>query len=83
VSQKDIPGTIIRINKIYYIGGYFNGQVARFIKSTAITEEGEVAGKNIYDLNLDRISEEEKYDGFYAVITNLEGNVGEILRPDR
>lgn len=25
---------------------------ARFIKSTAITQEGEVAGKNIYDLNL-------------------------------
>ncbi len=56
---------------------------ARFIKSTAITEEGEVAGKNIYALDLDRISEEEKYDGFYAVITNLEGDVGEILKINR
>lgn len=55
----------------------------RFIKSTAITEEGEVAGKNIYDLDLERISEEEKYDGFYAVITNLEGDVGEILKINR
>ena len=83
MSQKDILGTIIRINKIYYNEEYFNGQVARFIKSIAITEEGEVAGKSIYDLNLDRISEEEKYDEFYAVITNLEGYIGEILRPDR
>ncbi len=41
----------------------------------AITEEGEVAGKNICDLDLEHISEEEKYDGIYAVITNLEGDV--------
>lgn len=32
---------------------------------------------------MDRISEEEKYDGFYAVITNLEGDVGEILKINR
>jgi len=56
---------------------------ARFIKSTAMTEDGEVAGRNIYDLDLDRISGEEKYDGFYAVITNLEGDAGEILKINR
>lgn len=56
---------------------------ARFIKSTAITEDGEVAGRNIYDLDSDRISEEEMYDGFYAVITNLEGDIGEILKINR
>lgn len=56
---------------------------ARFIKSTAITEDGEVAGRNVYDLDSDRISEEEMYDGFYAVITNLEGDVGEILKINR
>lgn len=56
---------------------------ARFIKSTAITEDGEVTGRNIYDLDSDRISEEEMYDGFYAVITNLEGDVGEILKINR
>ena len=56
---------------------------ARFIRSTAITEEGEVAGRKIYDLDLDRISEEEKYDGFYAVITNLDGDASEILKINR
>ena len=56
---------------------------ARFIKSTAITEDGEIAGKRLYDLDLDRISEEEQYDGFYAVITNLDGDVAEILKINR
>ena len=56
---------------------------ARFVKSTAITQDGEVAAKNIYELDLERISEEEKYDGFYAVITNLEGDVWEILKINR
>lgn len=56
---------------------------ARFIKSTAITEDGEIAGKNRYALDSDRISKEEMYDGFYAVITNLEGDVGEILKINR
>lgn len=56
---------------------------ARFIKSTAVTEEGEIVSKNIYELDLERISEEEMYDGFYAVITNLEGDVGEILKINR
>ena len=56
---------------------------ARFIRSAAITEEGEAAGRMIYELDLDRVSEEEKYDGFYAVITNLEGDVSEILKINR
>lgn len=53
---------------------------ARFIQKTAITENGEIAEKDIYSLDQDRISEEEHFDGFYAVVTNLEGDVGEILR---
>lgn len=56
---------------------------SRFIRSTAITEDGEVAGRRIYDLDLERISEEETYDGFYAVITNLDGDAGEILKINR
>ncbi len=29
---------------------------------------------------MQRIEEEARYDGFYAVVTNLEGNVGQILK---
>lgn len=34
-------------------------------------------------LIMTRITEGEKYDGFYAVITNLEGDVNEILKINR
>lgn len=53
---------------------------ARFIQKTAVTNDGEVAEKNLYELDTDRISEEEMYDGFYAVVTNLEDNPAEIIK---
>lgn len=53
---------------------------ARFVKETKITNDGEVAEKTVYDLDLDRIDEESRYDGYYAVITNLDDNVEEVLK---
>lgn len=53
----------------------------RFIKRTSVTEEGEIAEKEIPSLDEQAIAEEEKYDGFYAVCTNLDDMpVREILR---
>ena len=52
---------------------------ARFIQRTAVTEDGEIAQKNIYQLDEAKILEESMYDGFYAVITNLEGDIREII----
>lgn len=52
---------------------------ARFIKKSHVTDEGEVAQKTLYELDLQRIDEEARYDGFYAVVTNLEGNVEQVL----
>jgi transposase len=51
----------------------------RFVKKTSITTDGEIAKKHIYNLNEEQIQKEEMYDGFYAVITNLEGDVNEII----
>lgn len=56
---------------------------ARFIKTTSVTDDGEIAEKKVCELDLDKIRDEEKYDGFYAVITNLEGDIGEILKINR
>lgn len=53
---------------------------ARFVKATNVTDDGEIAEKKVYTLDLDKVRDEEKYDGFYAVITNLEGNVSEIIK---
>ena len=52
----------------------------RFINSTPLTENGEVAENTNYSINEDLIKEEEKYDGFYALTTNLTGNINEILK---
>lgn len=53
---------------------------ARFIKKISVTEDGEIAEKSVYGLDQERVTEEAQYDGFYAVVTNLEGDVEEILR---
>ena len=56
---------------------------ARFIKTTNVTNDGEIAGKKVCELDLDKIRDEEKYDGFYAVITNLEDDISGILKINR
>ena len=53
---------------------------ARFIKKSSVTNDGEIAAKTLYELDTERIEEESRYDGFYAVVTNLEGNVDQILK---
>lgn len=52
----------------------------RFVNRTQITKDGEIAVKKVYTLNEEQIQKEELYDGFYAVITNLEGDVSEIIK---
>ena len=52
----------------------------RFIKTTNITDDGELADKSIYSINQSVIDEEAKYDGLYAVCTNLEDSVEEIIK---
>lgn len=44
---------------------------ARFIESISVTNEGEIAEKKTYLLNEDKISEEARYDGLYALCTDL------------
>jgi len=51
----------------------------RFVKKTSVTPDGEIAEKKVYDIDLEQIKKEEMYDGFYAVITNLEGDIREII----
>jgi len=46
--------------------------VTRFIKKVKKSEDK-------YELDLEKITEEEKYDGFYAIATNLDDNVKDIL----
>lgn len=52
--------------------------VRRFVKRISKTISGKDASLE-YELDTDKIAEEEKYDGFYAVATNLEDSAKEIL----
>lgn len=52
----------------------------RFIAKTNVTENGEIAKKEIYRIDPDIIAAEEIYDGFYAVCTNLEDEAPAIVK---
>ena len=51
----------------------------RFIRQDHCTSDGEVADKMIPSIDEDVAREEERYDGFYAVCTNLEDDVATII----
>ncbi len=52
--------------------------VTRFIKRTSSTKSGEKVTDQ-YTIDQSVIEEEEKYDGFYAVATNLDDSAKDIL----
>ena len=47
----------------------------RFVRQDHCTSEGEIADKIVTSIDEDVVREEERYDGFYAVCTNLEDDV--------
>jgi len=52
--------------------------VTRFIKRTASTKSGEKITEE-YEIDQAVIDEEEKYDGYYCVATNLDDSASDIL----
>ena len=52
----------------------------RLLSEEHITRHGEIAEKSLIELDMNKIAEEERYDGFYAVCTNLDDNAEAIVR---
>lgn len=52
--------------------------VTRFIKRTSSTKNGEKVTDS-YEINRSVIEEEEKYDGFYAIATNLDDDAKTVI----
>lgn len=52
----------------------------RFIETQSSTKNGELAENVIHSINQSLIDEEEKYDGYYALTTNLIGDINEIFK---
>lgn len=55
----------------------------RFIKTDHATKDGEVADVSASYIDSTVIANEERYDGFYAVCTNLEDSVSSIVRANK
>ncbi len=51
-----------------------------FIKKTPFTNDGEIANRAIYELDEAAIADEARYDGFYAVCTNLDDDPADISK---
>lgn len=52
----------------------------RFIKKTSFTNDGEIANRAMYELDEAAIADEARYDGFYAVCTNLNDDPADIAK---
>ena len=52
----------------------------RFIKTDHVTRDGEIAELSSSYVDQSVIEAEEKYDGFYAVCTNLDDSVSSIVK---
>ena len=52
----------------------------RFIIDTKSTDTGKVAENSNLSLDEDLIKQEEQYDGYYALTTNLVGDIEQILK---
>ncbi len=57
---------------------YSSTDFKRLIKNIAYDKNGEIINKDL-SLDYDLINKESKLDGFYSLVTNLEGNVEEII----
>lgn len=73
-AQKMLDGNLSSLKK------HHQNDCKRFIKKTGITSDGEIADKEVYELDQSIIEEEARYDGFYAVCTNLEDEPPKIAR---
>ena len=55
----------------------------RFIKTNHATKDGEVADQSLSYIDQSIIDDEEKYDSFYAVCTNLDESVSNIVKANK
>ena len=55
----------------------------RFIKTDHATKDGEAAELSVSYIDESVISDEAKYDGFYAVCTNLDESVSNIVKANK
>ena len=80
IREKQIERALKKVDNPSRIEKKRANSPDRFIQSTHVTEDGEIAGKSTYTINSALVEEEGKFDGFYGVCTNLESTPEEIVK---
>lgn len=57
-----------------------NNDYRRFISEQKCTDDGEVAENNIFGIDMEQINYEKKFDGFYAVCTDIEDDTEGVVQ---
>lgn len=83
IRQRQVERAINIINKGTSAKRRNQNSPERFIDEMQITIDGVVAEKTVKSIDKERISEEEKFDGFTAVCTTLEDDIEDILKVNR
>lgn len=73
-AEKMLEGNLSSMKK------HHQNDCKRFIKKTGVTSNGEIADKELYELDQRIIDQEASYDGFYAVCTNLDEKPPQIVK---
>jgi transposase len=76
-AQKLVKSNSVKLKKCN------SNDYKRFIKKTHCTDEGEVAKHALYGIDTNLVAQEETFDGFYGVCTNLEDDASAIIRVNR
>lgn len=80
IREKQIERAQTKVNNPSRIEKQRANDPDRFIQSTHVTDDGEIARKSNHTINSKRVDEEAKYDGFYGVCTNLESTPEDIVK---
>lgn len=79
IREKQLQRAIKALEKPALLQKKRQTDYKRFLKETKTTQEGEIAEQGSFSLDQERIQEESRYDGIYAVSTTLEAEVDTIV----
>lgn len=80
IRAAQVDRAIKKIEKPSSLKKHNQNDPKRFIHTTHVTRDGEIADKIEATLNQEQIDTESMYDGFYAVCTNLESTIEEVIK---
>lgn len=80
IREKQLERAQAKVDKPSRIEKKRANSPDRFIQSTHITADGEIAEKSHHKIDVTMMEEEARFDGFYGVCTNLESTPEEIVK---